>query len=83
MRGYVHRSLLLKITTTQLTPEFREKLVKTIKENKGTIPLTMTLHDPEKQWNIDFLSRKFNIAVTAPFIEELSRMQVAYSVLKK
>ncbi len=71
------------IITTQLTPEFREKLVKVIKTNKGNVPLTMTLHDPEKGWNIDFLSRKFHIAVTAPLIEELSRMQVAYSVLKK
>ena len=73
----------IKITTTQLTPAFREKLVKMLKNNKGNVPLTMTLHDPEKGWNIDFLSRKFHIAVTAPLIEELSRMQIAYNVLKK
>ena len=43
----------------------------------------MFLYDPEKKWNIEFLSRKFRVAVTAPFIEELDRMQISYSVLKK
>jgi hypothetical protein len=66
-----------------LTPEFRDSLVKMIKRNKGSVPLTMFLYDPEKKWNIEFLSRKFRVAVTAPFIEELTRMQIRYSVLKK
>jgi hypothetical protein len=43
----------------------------------------MFLHDPQKGWNIEFLSRKFRVAVTADFIEELNDMQIRYSVLKK
>jgi DNA polymerase-3 subunit alpha len=66
-----------------LTPEFRERLVKLIKQNKGNVPLTMFLYDPEKGWNIEFLSRKFRVAVTAPFIEELTRLQIKYNVAKK
>ena len=73
----------ISISTPMLTPEFRERLVKLIKQNKGNVPLTMFLYDPEKGWNIEFLSRKFRVAVTAPFIEELNRMQIRYSVLKK
>ena len=66
-----------------LTPEFREQLVRTIKRNKGNVPLSMFLYDPEEKWNIEFLSRKFRVGVTAPFIEELNRLQIRYSVLKK
>jgi hypothetical protein len=54
-----------------------------IKRNKGNVPLSMFLHDPEKGWNIEFLSRKFRVAVTAPFIEELERLKIGYTVVKK
>jgi hypothetical protein len=54
-----------------------------IKSNKGTVPLTMFLYDPEKKWNIEFLSRKFKVAVTAPFIDELNAAGIKYSVQKK
>jgi DNA polymerase-3 subunit alpha len=77
------KGFAISISTPMLTPEFREALVKMIKRNKGNVPLTMFLYDPEKKWNIEFLSRKFRVAVTAPFIEELTRMQIRYSVLKK
>ena len=77
------KGFAIYISTTMLTPEFREKMVKMIKRNKGNAPLTMFLHDPEKGWNIEFLSRKFRVAVTADFIEELKKMQIRYNVIKK
>jgi DNA polymerase-3 subunit alpha len=77
------KGFTINISTPMLSPEFRVKLVKMIKANKGTVPLTMLLHDPEKGWNIEFLSRKFRVAVTAPFIEELTAMGIKYSVVKK
>ena len=73
----------LQISTPMLTPEFRENLVKMIKRNKGSVPLTMFLYVPEKKWNIEFLSRKFKVAVTAQFIEELENMNIKYSIAKK
>ena len=66
-----------------LSQEFREKLVRMLKKNKGNIPLSMFLYDPEKGWNIEFLSRKFKVAVTEPFIEELQKMGIRYNVIKK
>ena len=77
------KGFAISISTPMLTPEFRDRLVKMIKRNKGNVPLTMFLYDPEKKWNIEFLSRKFRVAVTAPFIEELRQLQIKYSVLKK
>ena len=77
------KGFAISISTPMLTPEFRDGLVKMIKRNKGNVPLTMFLYDPEKKWNIEFLSRKFRVCVTAPFIEELTKMQIRYSVLKK
>ena len=77
------KGFAISISTPMLSPEFREKLVKTIKRNKGNVPLTMFLYDPEKGWNIEFLSRKFSVAVTAPFIEELRTLGIKYNVLKK
>ena len=73
----------IQISTPMLTPEFRERLVKMIKRNKGSVPLSMFLYVPEKKWNIEFLSRKFKVAVTAQFIEELQDMNIGFTVLKK
>ena len=77
------KGFAINITTPMLTPEFRDRLVTLIKKNKGTVPLSMFLYDPEKKWNIEFLSRKFRVAVTVPFIEELEKLRVRYSVIKK
>ena len=73
----------ISISTPMLSPEFREKLVNLIKKNKGNTPLTMFLYDPEKKWNIEFLSRKFRVAVTSDFIDHLQKIGIKYNVIKK
>ena len=73
----------INITTSMLSPEFRENLVKLLKRNKGNVPLTMFLYDPVKKWNIEFLSHKFRVQVSLPFIEELRQMGISHSVIKK
>ena len=77
------KGFAVNITTPMLTPQFRDSLVGLIKKNKGNVPLSMFLYDPEKKWNIEFLSRKFRVGVTEGFIEELEKMNVKYTVLKK
>ena len=77
------KGFAINISTPMLSPEFRENLVKMLKRNKGNVPLTMFLYDPEKKWNIEFLSHKFRVQVTLPFIEELKSMGITYSVAKK
>ena len=73
----------ITVTTPMLSPDFREKLVKLVKNNKGNVPLTMFIYDPVKKWNIEFLSQKFKVQVTQPFIEELQALGIRYSVIKK
>ena len=73
----------IQISTPMLSQEFRENLVRMIKKNKGTVPLTMFLYDPENKWNIEFLSRKFKVAVTSSLIEDLRRMNISWKLLKK
>jgi DNA polymerase-3 subunit alpha len=73
----------ISITTTMLSPAFREKLVSLVKQNKGAVPLTMYLYDPEKGWNLEFLSHKFRVSITAQLINELHQMGIRYSVIKK
>jgi DNA polymerase-3 subunit alpha len=77
------KAFSINITTPMLSPAFRERLVKMIKRNKGNVPLTMFLYDPEKGWNIEFLSRKFKVSVTASFLAELQELGITYSVIKK
>ena len=75
--------LSINVTTTMLSPDFREKLVMMLKRNKGKTPLTMFLYDPVKKWNIEFLSHKFKVQVTNEFLEELKSLGIRYTVSKK
>ena len=77
------KGFAINVSTPMLTPEFREKLVKLLKKNKGNVPLTMYLYDPGKKWNIEFLSHKFKVQVTLPFIDELKELGITFSVVKK
>lgn len=77
------KGFAINISTPMLTPEFRDNLVAMIKKNKGTVPLTMFLYDPEKKWNIEFLSRKFRVTVTSQLIDQLKEMKIKYSVIRK
>ena len=75
--------LSINVTTTMLSPAFRENLVKMLKRNKGKTPLTMFLYDPQKKWNIEFLSHKFKVQITNEFLEELKTLGIRYTISKK
>ena len=75
--------LSVYVTTTMLSPDFREKLVKMLKGNKGKTPLTMFLYDPQKKWNIEFLSHKFKVQISNEFLDEIKALGIRYAVSKK
>ncbi len=77
------KGFAINITTTMLTPDFRAALVEMIRSNKGSVPLYIYLHDPEKNWNIEFMSRKFKVAVTSELVAELQRRKIPYKVIRK
>jgi DNA polymerase-3 subunit alpha len=66
----------LDVTTPMLTQQFREDLVKVVKKHKGNIPLTIFLYDPGTKYRIQFYSKKFQVAVTSEFIQDLTRIGV-------
>lgn len=77
------KGLMIHISTTMLNSSFRERLVGLIKENKGSVPLTMKLTDPQTRFTIEFLSRKFQISLNLNFIDQLNEMQIGYKVIRK
>ena len=87
MLGNVTESLLksfaINLTTSQITEDFRKKLVKLLKENKGKTPINLFLYDPKTRYNIEFFSKKFQVAVTNEFLYGLRDLGISYTVNKK
>ena len=77
------KGFAIKIDTTMLNTGFREKLIDVVKKNKGTIPLSMYLYDPQTRYNIEFTSRKYRVAVSNPFINDLRDLNVECSAIWK
>ena len=77
------KSFVIKIRTPMLNSTFRERLINLVKSNKGTIPLSMILYDPVTEYNIEFMSRKYKVAVSNPFVNDLKDMDVLYESVRK
>ena len=77
------KSFVIKIRTPMLNSTFREKLINLVKSNRGTIPLSMILYDPVTEYNIEFMSRKYKVAVSNPFVNDLKDMDVLYESVRK
>ncbi len=77
------RGFAVNITTPMLNPDFRAGLVKTFKNNKGNIPLTMYLFDPATKYRIEFLSNKFSVAVSTDLLNALKEMNISYQAIRK
>lgn len=73
----------INVTTTLLSPDFRKRLVVLLNEHKGNIPLSMYLFDPNTKYRIEFLSKKFQVAVTRELVDNLKDMGISYSVVRK
>ena len=77
------KSLKLSISTTLLSGDFRKSLVDIIKRNKGSIPLTMTLHDPQTHFKVDFLSRKFQVTLNQQLMDQLESIGIGYQIVTR
>lgn len=77
------KGLAINITTPMLNPSFHAKLIGLLKNNKGNIPLTVFLFDPVTKYRIEFLSNKFQVAVSNEMINELKRLGVTYQAIRK
>ena len=81
--GNLIKGFAIRLDTTMLNTEFRHKLVTVVKKNVGTIPLSMYLYDPQTKYKIEFLSRKFRVAVSDPLINDLKDLNIPYSLIRK
>ena len=78
------KEFTLNINTSMLNSSFTEKLHKTLKRHKGTIPLNIFLTDDPNNYRILFYSRKLNVAVTSAFIDDLRQLGLeSYDVVRK
>ena len=74
----------LDLTTPMLTQQFRQDLLRVVKQHKGPIPLTLYLFDPETRYRIQFYSKKYQVAVSSEFIRDLQQIGVTqYEVVRK
>ena len=83
LNGDLLTSFNIVLESDRLSPDFRTKLVKILKANKGATPLSILLHDRTTGYNLDFHSKKFSVAVSEPFISALQRLGVTYTVTRK
>ena len=77
------KSFAINLTTDQLSESLRRDLVKLLKANKGSVELGMYLHDPKTKYNVEFKSRKFQVAVTNDLIYGLRNLGISYTVNRK
>ena len=75
--------LVINIDSSELSPEFRKSLTVLLKENKGKVPLSLRLTDKETGYKLEFHSKKYQVCVSADFIDGLGRLGLSYSVNKK
>ena len=77
------KGFALKIATPQLNSDFRTNLVKVVKRHKGKTPLTVFLFDPGTKYNIEFMSKKFQVDVTNDFIADIRTMNIEYETIRR
>ena len=77
------KSIVLNISTDQLDDTLRKRIVKVLKAYKGKTPLSVYLSDPKTRYNVEFYSKKYQVAVTSEFISELQELGISWSILKK
>jgi len=73
----------VEVDAGSLTPDFRKRLAAAIKGSKGNIPVNMIVMDPDTGYNVEFVSRKYHVAVTADFISGIRELGLKYRVARK
>lgn len=73
----------IEMPANDITPDLRHRLVHLVKEYSGKIPLSMIVFDPVTNYIVEFISRKYHIAVSADFILQLNELGLKYRVSRK
>ena len=73
----------IEIPAQVLNPDFRKNLVHVLKSSKGNIPVSIYVDDPETKYAVEFISKKFQISVTADFIADVRDLGLRFKVSRK
>ena len=73
----------IEIPAQVLNPDFRKNLVHVLKSSKGNIPVSIYVDDPETKYAVEFISKKFQISVTADFIADVRDLGLRFKVCRK
>lgn len=77
------KSISLKLSTPQLTENFRKQLNGMLKKHKGAIPIYITLYDPQTKWTLNFQSKSSGVTINQEFVDDLGRLGIPYVLNRK
>ena len=75
------RGIRLLLNTSCLNDGFRNRLFKVVKGNKGEIRLSLMLNDQKSGYKVELVSKKYKVAVTNQFLEEISELGINYDII--
>ena len=73
----------INMDSSRVTPELRKSLSRTLSSSRGRIPLHINLNDEESGYRVEFVSKKYSVAVNTDMVEELKRLGVSYKIGRK
>ena len=73
----------IEVPAHVINPDFRKNLVHVLKSSKGNIPVSIYVDDPETKYAVEFISKKFQISVTADFIADVRDLGLRFKVSRK
>ena len=74
------QGILLEVPISKLSPEFTEKLEKSIAKNTGKSELKLLIYDPNENISFEMFSRKYNVNPSNDFLEELEKMELRFTL---
>jgi hypothetical protein len=77
------KNFAINIDTASLSPAFRKKLLKLLKEFSGPTRLCVNLFDKDTGYRIEMASNKYNISVCEDFLIALEHIGISYLVTTK
>ena len=77
------KEIIVKLPVEHITPDFRKRFVKTLKQNKGKAVLTLYIVDRQNELSVEFVSRKYHVAPDQDLFDFLNEENLPYQIRKK
>ncbi|MCF0176108.1 MAG: DNA polymerase III subunit alpha, partial [Bacteroidales bacterium] len=77
------RGIAIHLTTDMVSKEFNSRLEAILRKHAGKMPVNMFLHVPEKNWNIELVSKKYMVTISSELFDELEDLGVKAKAVDK